>query len=159
MIELFLVHWIFKSDNPLFPRENHLSFLISSVVHIEDLGNLTCDYKWLVPVPNLAKVNHSEAIPVFHDTLTSLNPSTPKNGHHEAWIQEFPYLFNLTIVRCLLHLAIKCIYTNNTVLLHAFLVLINCVKDVAIYVIALISCDCEERALCQLSKPFVYARA
>ena len=139
--------------------ENHLSFLVSSVTHIENLGKLTCDYKWLIPVPNLLEVNGSEAIPVFHDTLTSLNPSTPKNGHLEACIQEFPYLFNLTIVRCLLHLAIKCIYTNNTVLLHAFLVLINCVKDVAIYVIALISCDCEERALCQLLKLFVCFRA
>ena len=84
MIELFLVHWIFKSDNLLFPRENHLSFLVSSVAHIEDLGNLTCYYKWLVPVPNLVEVNRSEAIPVFHDTLTSLNPSTLNNGHLEA---------------------------------------------------------------------------
>jgi hypothetical protein len=84
LIELFLVHWIFKFDNPLFSRENHLSFLVSSVAHIEDLGNLTCDYKWLIPVPNLLEVNGSEAITVFHETLTSLNPSTPSNGHLEA---------------------------------------------------------------------------
>ena len=148
MIELFLVHWIFKSDNPFFPRENHLSFLVSSVTHIEVLGNLTYDYKWLVPVPNLVEVNRSEAIPIFHDTLTSLNPSTPKNGHLEACIQEFTYLFNLTIVRYLLHLAVKCIYTNSTILVHALLVLINGVKGISIYVIALIGCDCEERPLC-----------
>ena len=148
MIELFLVHWIFKSDNPLFLRENHLSFLVSSVAHIEDLVNLTCDYKWLVPIPNLVEVNRSEAIPIFHDTLTSLNPSTPKNEHLEAYIQEFPYPFNLTIVRCLLHLAIKCIYTNNTFLVHALLVLINGVKGISIYVIALIGYDYEERPLC-----------
>ena len=47
---------------------------------------------------------------------------------------------------------------NNTILVHALLVLINCVKGVAIYVIALIGCDYEERALCQLLKPFIYAR-
>jgi len=98
LIEPFLVHWIFMSDNPLFSRKNHLSFLISSVTHIEDLGNLTCEYKWLVPIPNLVEVNRSEVIPVFLDTLTSLNPSTPKNGHLEVCIQEFLYLFNLTIV-------------------------------------------------------------
>ena len=105
-------------------------------------------FVWLVPVPNLIEVNRSEAIPVFHDTLTSLNPSTPKNGHLEACIQEFPYLFNLSIVHCLLHLAVKCIYMNNTVLVPALLVLINGVKDISIYVIALIGCDYEERPLC-----------
>ena len=125
-----------------------MSFLVSSVAHIEDLGNLTCDYKWLVHVTNLVEVNRSEAIPIFHDTLTSLNPLTPKNGHLEACIQEFPYLFNLTIVRCLLHLAVKCIYTNNTILVHALLVLINGVKGISIYVIALIGCDCKERPIC-----------
>ena len=127
-------------------------------MHIKDLGNLTCNYKWLIPVPNLVEVNRSEAIPVFHDTLTSLNPLTLKNGHLEACIQEFPYLFNLTIVRCLLHLAVKCIYTNSIVLVHALLVLINGIKGISIYVIALIGCDCEERPLCWLLKPFVCAR-
>ena len=44
---------------------------------------------------------------------------------------------------------------NNTILVNSLLVLINCVKGVAIYVIALIGCDYEERALCQFSKPFI----
>jgi len=47
---------------------------------------------------------------------------------------------------------------ESTILVHALLVLINYVKGVAIYVIALIGCDCEERPLCYLSKPLVCAR-
>ena len=54
----------------------------------------------------------------------------------------------MTIVSCLLHLAVKCIYTNNTILVHALLVLINGVKGISIYVIALIGCDCKERPIC-----------
>jgi len=41
LIVLKLFYWIFNSDNLLFPRENHLLFLVSSVTHIKDLGNLT----------------------------------------------------------------------------------------------------------------------
>ena len=47
---------------------------------------------------------------------------------------------------------------KQQILVHAFLVLINGVKGISIYVIALIGCDYEERPLCQLSKSLVCVR-
>jgi hypothetical protein len=56
-----------------------VSFLVSRLGHITDLGNLNRKYKWLFLVSNFLEVDGCEPIRVFHDTLCALNPATPQN--------------------------------------------------------------------------------
>jgi len=115
LIVLLLIYNIFDTHYPSFSREHHMSFLVSRVGHIKDLGNLIRKNKWFFLVPNIPQVDSCETIRVFHDTLCTLNPAAPKNWHFKGQLIKLPYNLYLSIVCCLLFLVVNGLYTHTAI--------------------------------------------
>src|ERR1041384_1414628 len=100
---------------------------VCSIRNVKYLGNLCSKNKSLRFVTSkLIEINTNESVLVRYNAPFPICPTTTEKWHFETQIVQLPYLLYLTIVHTLVFTIVAVsIYTYTTILINAFLVLIN----------------------------------
>src|SRR5947207_3561686 len=117
LIVFFGIGDVINSGNSLFSKKNYFLLCIHRICYIEDLGNVACEYPWVILVTCHVEADNCEPIVVHLDTIRNSSPLALEDGDlHIVSIVELYDIFYQPVVGVLVPYGVKGFSANRGVL-------------------------------------------
>src|SRR6266498_859816 len=138
LIVFFGIGDVINSGNSLLSRKSYFLLCIHRICYIEDLGNVACEYPWVILVTCHVEVDNCEPVVVHLDTIRNSSPLALEDGDLQIpSIVELYNLFYEAVVGILVPCRVKGFSANVVVLALALHVLLFGVKHPPIDIVPL----------------------